>query len=76
MLMNLPLLALTQGQILEAHVGFATRSAVSGVSCFRSTLEIHFGEMRSEVPPQNHEKSTLFSQMRKLFSKHKSISKD
>ena len=30
MLRNLPLLAWTKGQILEAHVGFATRSAVSG----------------------------------------------
>ena len=30
MLRNLSLLAWTQGQILEAHVGFATRSAVSG----------------------------------------------
>ena len=29
-LRNLPLLAWTQGQILEAHVGFATRSAVFG----------------------------------------------
>ena len=30
MLGNLSLLAWTQGQILEAHVGFATRSTVSG----------------------------------------------
>ena len=30
MLRNLSLLAWTQGQILEAHVGFATSSAVSG----------------------------------------------
>ena len=30
MLRNLPLLAWTQSQILEAHVGFATSSAVSG----------------------------------------------
>ena len=30
MLRYVPLLALTQGKILEAHVGFATRSAVYG----------------------------------------------
>ena len=30
MLRNLPLLVWTQGQILKAHVGFATRSTVSG----------------------------------------------